>query len=680
MADNKSKKLKEYKELEKELAKHKELYENGEPIITDSEYDALYFKLQELMEELGIEDEDSEFAKITAPTTKSTLAKVKHSSFVGSLGKTTTKEGITSFYNDVIKTLREARRLAPAGKFGAKDYANCIVLEPKCDGLTIVATYKDGYLLQALTRGDGEVGEDVTENVRNIKNIPVAVRYTGTFKIRFEAMIGNEDFEAINIDGNYSNSRNLVAGTIRHSDSSLIKKRNVIGIVFDLLEGDSWLQRNVMGGIDKQNEWLRSQNFDVVPMDFVNVDCSGPEVLYDRCIEFGKTKRNELPYKTDGYVLKVNNLELQNNMGYRFHNPRWALAFKFESLDASTILKNVEFTVGRTGRITPVAVFDPVTIDNVVITKATLHNEAYVKSKDLHIGDKIIVARSNDVIPAVTANVQKNGGKAVEYPKVCPCCGTKLVKDGEMHVCPNKDCEEQVVQKIISWCAKHSANIVGLSEKRIRQLYEAGYVKKVANIYDIPSKWEELADLPTWGFTLLEGLISSIEDSKKIRFANFIRGLGINGVGDYTAKVLSKKYHSINKFMAADYSELCSLNGIGDEIATEICTFISENSEDIIELSDKLDIEYEKELGISGLNLEGKSFVITGTLSRTRDYYVEEIEKAGGKVTGSVSKKTDYVIQGTDPGKTKMDAAKKLGIRILDESDLLEAIEGIRKL
>lgn len=653
MAKNDAK-MKRYQELSVEVAKHKELYENGEPVITDSEYDALYFELAKLVEELGIEGDDNEIAKITAPTTKSTLTKVKHSSFVGSLAKTTTQEGIDEFYKSV----------SAAG-------CKTIIMEPKCDGLTIVATYDNGKLVQAVTRGDGEVGEDVTENVRNISNIPKTINYREPFKIRFEAMIKTEDFERINELGNYSNARNLVAGTIRHSDPTLTKERNVIGIVFDLLEPRI---ESVGGkGIVYDGRWLEDLGFDIVPMHVFDVAKESSRELYEKCLEFG-SKRDELPYKTDGYVMKVNEKRVQDWMGERFHNPRWAIAFKFESLDATTILEKVEFTVGRTGRITPVATFKPVTIDNVVISKATLHNEAYIEAKDLHIGDRIVVARSNDVIPAITANVQKNGGEKVKYPDFCPCCGMKLTKVGEMHVCTNKMCKEQVVQQIISWCSKPAANIVGLSEKRVRQLYEAGFIKSVSDIYNLPNFWQELEELPTWGFSMLEGLISSIEESKKIKFSNFIRGLGINNVGDYTAKVISRNYHSLEEFLSASCDDLKKLNGVGNETAVEIYDYIAEYRDEIVELADKLNIEYEEDVSVPGAMLSGKTFVITGTLTRVRDYYIDAISKAGGRVSNSVSKKTDYLVLGTNPGGTKLRAAKELKINMLSEARLFEMI------
>ena len=655
-----NKRLEELKEL---VSYHKKLYEDGVPEITDSEYDSLYFELETLLEEEGETIDNSPIAEITAPTTSS-LKKVKHKDFVGSLSKVKTEDKLAGFFD----TVRDEYRKKGLSKA-------TVLAQVKCDGLTIVAEYKNGYLNQALTRGSGDVGEDVTEAVKLVTGIPIVISYKGDLRVRFEAMIPSDKFEEINKENNFSNARNLVAGTIRQTkDMSLITSRGVFGVVFDMLYCEMKFKT-----ISETMNWLRIQGFNIVESVPMNAYEKKDKQYFDYYMgTYNKTVRPSLSYKIDGIVFKIDDIEICNEMGTRFNNPRWAIALKFPSQDSTSILRKVEWNVGRTGRVSPVGIFDEVEIDSVKIERATLHNPDYISAKNLHIGDTIVVARSNDVIPAITASVKHpEEAESVVTPKICPSCGSELELVGANLYCPNSLCKEQVVRGIISWCEKSRANIEGLSENRVRQLYDAGFVKSIADIYSIPDNWEEISKLPRFGFTMLEKLIYSIEESRNIELHKFIYGLGIPGVGNATAEEIAKNFKSIDNVLIPvklgkikDFEEsLAKINGVGDVLIEEIITFLKNNLSEIEKLISIVSVSEIEDTVSSGMVFSGKKFVFTGTLSSPRHVFESLVISNGGTVSGSVTKNTDYVVIGTNPG-SKETKAKKLGIRIITENEL----------
>lgn len=647
-----------FEELKKQLEYHSKLYEEGCPEISDSEYDDLYFEFSKLMEEMGIEDDKN---PVTTPTGvfSEELKKVKHKGFVGSLSKVKTYDGIK-------KWLEYVEDFAKNNGYSLPVQISC---QYKYDGLTIVAEYKDGKLVSALTRGDGEYGENVLNTVLTIGNLPRIILGKSYLRIRFEAEIDNKDFEAINEKEDFSNARNLVAGTIRQADIKLAAERNIKAHVFEVSEGCD--AKNLE---TEKLSTLKVLGFDVPTSHLYNSNEITKIMNYIDDVEHNV--RSSLPFKIDGMVLKVNDVNLAKAMGTRHSNPRGAIAYKFSSLDATTELLSVDWDVGRTGRMSPVATFKPINIDGVVIRKATLHNINYIKARDLHIGDRILVARSNDVIPAVIANVQHNGGTKVSMPTTCPFCGTKLVRRENTYFCPSESCSRRVYKNVLHWCSKGGANIDGLGPAKIAQLMDAGWIKNVADIYELYNHVPELIKMPDWGPDSTIDLIENIDDSRNMTMNDFIRSIGIDGIGDVAAKVLTQKFHTIADIMAANVEDFTKLKGVGKVMGTNIAKFFKENALTVTLLESELNIEnpVEEKAGGPSASLYGKVFVITGTLSSVRAEVVKKITAAGGTVKNSVTKNTDYLVVGEAPGTTKVVAARQHGVKTINEKELLEML------
>lgn len=654
--------------LREEVKKHQVLYESGTPEITDTEYDELYKELMNLSVELGVEDEESPLTEINGQI-DSSLKKVKHSTLVGSLAKANTAKDILKF----AKELAEA-----TGK-----ESNMVSIEHKFDGLTIVIEYLGGHLFRASTRGNGEIGEDVTENVKTIKNLPQKILDKHYVKIRVEVMLPESDFNRINVEGNYSNARNLVSGTLRQLDVEIAKSRNLIAYAFDIMEmrernSDSNIVKLIRNEKEKV-DWFIYNGFTINPFESFELSEKTANDLFDYCTNFDASSRSTLEYGIDGMVFKAFDWSIHEKMGYRHKNPRWALAFKFKSKNATTTLEKVIWDIGRTGKVSPVGIFAQVKIDNVSITKATLHNPDYIRARNLHIGDKIVVARNNDVIPAIIANVKVLGTVPCEIPTVCPECGSTLVLDGSNLFCLNDNCGRKKMKQIVSWVAKDRMNIVGLGEKSIAQFIEAGLLKEVIDIYKLPERWEEIVELPKWDIPSAASLIENIVASKNVSFDKFLYALGMPGVGASTAKALATHYDNLEQILQLTQldvnvaiADLCSIEDIGTTIANDILNFLTTNMETIIALQKELKIEYyhnRSAVVTTTGSIVGLNFVITGTLSEVRANVEGRIINNGGFVGNSVSSKTDYLVIGANPG-SKFAKAKKLGTPIITETQL----------
>lgn len=658
-------------ELRKNIITLDELYESNRDTvidgkyISDSEYDEMYLELVSLEKKYPeYYDEDSPTQKIILEVVDA-LEKVEHSSPMLSLEKETTKEGVLDF---------------------AKKIDDKVIVQDKLDGLTIVAKYSNGKLIEAITRGNGFIGENVIHTFRTIKNVPKLISFKGKLKIRFEAMIPYVEFEKINKEGEYSNPRNLASGTVRQLDAKIAKDRGLIAIAFDLLEAEGLTFKNDIEMLD----FMKSQNFDVVNYKVFENSNQGIDELLDFIYEYESNIRMKLPYMVDGLVLKANDISLREGLGYTSKHPRWAIAYKFKSLEAATKIIGITNQVGKTGQITPVAELETVEIDNVNISRATLHNYSNIKSKDIRIGDQVVVIRANDVIPQVVRPlVELRSGEEgiIIPPSHCPACGANTELDGENLYCTGLNCSPQMQRKLEHFVSRNAMNIAGLGVKAIETFYEEGYISKIEDIYMLSNYKDEISLLPGYGEKSIEKILKSIESSKNSTLDKVLYGLSINHIGNSASKDLAKEFKTMEKLLAVykdkGFKErLLKINGFGDKMSESLIDFLS-NADNIktinnlAELGVKMtmpedDTEENKDSDISGL-----TFVITGKVKNfnNRKEIKEMIEKNGGKVTGSVSSNTDYLINNDiNSNSSKNKAAKELDIPIIGEEELLNMI------
>lgn len=649
---NKEEIRKEIDRLRQEIEMHDRLYEQNRPIISDAEYDRLYMRLLEL------ERQYPEFYDPNSPTQRivtevvEELVKVPHPTLMLSLEKTTTEEGIV--------------------KFATKVPDQEIVVEEKLDGLTVVLTYENGVLSDAVTRGNGYVGERVLHTVRTIITVPKRIPYRQKLVVRGEVIIPYAEFERINVNGEFSNPRNLASGTVRQLDSSIAAQRGLEMIVYDLITAEGFRKDSEM------LEFLNSLGFVVVPYEVFKNDEEGIKNLVNYCKGY-EEKRKNLRYAIDGLVLKYNSLAVRQELGQTAKAPRWGIAFKFESLEATTTLRDVVWQVGRTGQITPVAVFDEIEIDGVKITRATLHNYQNIKNKDIRIGDRIVVARANDVIPQVVQSIKslRDGSeKEVEIPQTCPECGSPVNAEGPILFCSGLNCKPQIVEKIIHFCKRDAMNIEGLGESNIELLVEKGFVSSIADLYRLHEFADELVKLEGFGKKKVSNILKAIENSKKNPLSNLLYGLSIMHIGKANSRNIARYFKSMDRLCRASLEEIASVEGIGMVMAQAVIEFFkNEDNLKTIERLKSYGVNMEEPEEAKGGVLEGLVFVITGTLSVSRDEMQKTIERLGGKVAGSVSKKTDYLLLGKDgEGSTKHRKAVELGIKIISEEEFNKMI------
>jgi DNA ligase (NAD+) len=670
--------------LRAEIERHNHLYYVLDaPEIPDAEFDRLFRELQQL------ETEYPELASPDSPTQRvggtplSELAPVRHRIPMLSIQTETdiTPEGARSF------DARTRKRLGLAESDPPIEYA----AELKFDGLALSLRYERGLLVQAATRGDGEVGEDVTQNIRTIRQIPLRLRGSApeVLEVRGEVYMSRPDFERYNERQRAQgkpmlvNPRNGAAGSVRQLDSKLTAQRPLSFFVYGLGETQGW---DVPATHSAALDALRDFGFPVCRERIVG---QGAEAL----IAFHQAvsaKRDQLPYDIDGVVYKVNRLDLQRELGFRAREPNWAVAHKFPAQEEMTVVENIDVQVGRTGAITPVARLKPVFVGGVTVTNATLHNQDEIDRKDVRIGDTVIVRRAGDVIPEVVS-VVPNRRPADSRPyslleaigHKCPVCGSHAARlPGEAAVrCTGElVCPAQRKQAILHFAARRAMDIEGLGEKLVDQLVDGDLVHTLADLYrlDVP----RLAALERMAEKSAQNIVEALEKSKTPTLARFIYALGIRNVGEATAKDLARYFGTLDQLAAADVADLQEVPDVGPVVAESIAEFFSEahNREIIAQLRDPAiggiriqEGEGSREAASAG-RLASKTLVLTGTLPRlTRDQAREMIEAAGGKVAGSVSKKTDYVVAGEEAG-SKLARAQELGIAILDEAGLLQLL------
>ena len=547
-------------------------------------------------------------------------------------------------------------------------------LEPKMDGLSGSLIYKKGVLVRGATRGDGVTGEDITTNIKTIKSVPLRLTEDIDIEVRGEIYMSKKSFleanreKVKNGEKEFANPRNAAAGSIRQLDSKVAAKRNLDFMAYFIPNPEDY-------GIKTQKEsleFLRKLGF------VTNYKLNGyAKNVKDitNYIDSLSEKRDNLPFEIDGVVLKVDNLEDEKRLGFTSRVPRWGIAYKFPAKEVLTTLKEIKFTVGRTGKITPNAIFSPVHVSGSLVSKATLHNSDYCIDKDVRVGDTISIRKAGDVIPEVVeVKLDRRKEDSVPFKMIenCPMCNSVLVRKDANHYCKNEHCPSRKIESLIHFSSRDAMYIEGFGESIVEDFYNLGYLKNIDDFYTLDKYKDELMLLEGFGEKSISKLLESASNSKKNSLERLLFGLGIRYVGKKTAKILSKYYKTMDNLIKADFDELKSINDIGDVIAKSIVDYFSDekNINLINRLKDlNLNMRYlGEEVNTSNENINGKTFVITGTLSRPRDEIKEEIEGLGGNVTGSVTKKTDYVIAGEKAG-SKLTKANELGIRVLTEEE-----------
>lgn len=662
--------LKKAQVLRQKIQEHNYRYHVlDDPTISDAEYDQLFQQLQKLEAQYPkLITSDSPTQRVGAEPLKE-FAKVQHDIPMLSLENGFSDEDVRAFDERAHDRLHETKSI---------DY----VCEPKMDGLAVSILYRDGKLVRAATRGDGVTGEDITENIRTIASVPLHLRgddYPSLLEVRGEVYMPLKGFAAMNAralekgEKVFANPRNAAAGSVRQLDSRITAARPLSIFCHGV---------GVVSGYklpDKYSEILELLKKWGLPVN--------PEVKIahgiDECLAFYKKlgeKRAKLPYEIDGVVYKVNRISDQEKLGFVSRAPRWALAHKFPAVEVNTLLEAVEFQVGRTGALTPVARLKPVLVAGVTVSNATLHNMDEVKRKDVHIGDTVIVRRAGDVIPEVVGVVKQNRSahaKAIHLPKNCPVCHSHIEQiEGEAvaRCTAGLFCPAQRKEAIRHYASRRAMDIEGLGEKLVDQLVDVGLIKNVADIYQL--SLAQLADLDRMAEKSAQNILDALEESKKTTLARFLYALGIREVGEATAKQLAHYYGDLPPLFSATEEELQAIPDIGPVVAKYIVSFFSEkhNREVIQKLIDS-GIHWEKVKKAAHAPLAGKTFVLTGTLeSMSRDEAKEKLESLGAKVAGSVSAKTTYVVAGSDAG-SKLKKAQELNIEILDEKAFLQMLK-----
>lgn len=657
-------------QLRTELHKHNyNYYVLNAPEISDYEFDQLMHELQRL-EELHPEyqDENSPSVRVGSDLNKN-FEQVAHKYPMLSLSNTYSEGEVSDFYNRVKKLLDE-------------EFEICCEL--KYDGTSISLTYIDGKLVQAVTRGDGNVGDVVTDNVKTIKTIPLVLHgndYPQTFEIRGEILMPWAVFDELNKERGlreeplFANPRNAAAGTLKLQNSAVVASRKLDAYLYYLL-GEDLPEDGHYENLQRASRW----GFKISE---ATKKCKTIEEVF-AFIKYWDTERKRLPVATDGIVLKVNSLRQQRLLGYTAKSPRWAIAYKFQAERAQTRLNSVSYQVGRTGIITPVANLDPVLLSGTIVKRASLHNADIIEALDLHIGDLVYVEKGGEIIPKITGVNKEDRfliGDKVYFIEKCPECHSKLVRyEGEAaFYCPNElGCSPQIKGKIEHYISRKAMNIDKLGPETVDLFFQAGLIHDVADLYDL--KVEDIEVQERMGHRSAVNMVKAIEQSKKVPFERVLYALGIRFVGETVAKILSKAFPSIDRLAQADYESLVSVGEIGEKIAQNVISyFANDRNRQLVQRLKDAGVQMEaiqKSNDGSTDRLAGKSIVISGVfVHHSREEYKEMIEKNGGKNASSISSKTSFILAGTNMGPSKLQKAHQLGIEILNEEQFLQLIQ-----
>lgn len=661
-------------QLREELHTHNyNYYVLNSPVISDIEFDHMMRELQDLEAKYPeTYDENSPTMRVGSDINKD-FVQVEHRYPMLSLSNTYSEEEVTDFYERVRKSLNE-------------DFEICC--EMKFDGTSISLTYENGKLVRAVTRGDGVKGDDVTNNVKTIRTIPLVLKgdnYPKEFEIRGEILMPWEVFEKLNKEREareeplFANPRNAASGTLKLQNSSVVASRKLDAYLYYLL-GDNLPCDGHYENLQEARKW-----------GFKISDTTRKVKTLQEVFDFIKywdTERKNLPVATDGIVLKVNSIRQQKNLGYTAKSPRWAIAYKFQAEKALTKLQKVTYQVGRTGAITPVANLDPVQLSGTIVKRASLHNADIIESLDLHEGDMVYVEKGGEIIPKITGvdiASRTPDSMPVKFITHCPECGEPLTRfdDEAAHYCTNEDsCPPQIKGKIEHFISRKAMNIEGLGPETVDLFYQEGMIGNAADLYNL--REQDIARLERFGEKSAQNIMAGLEASKQVSFERVLFALGIRFVGETVAKKLARSIKNIDTLMSATKEELMAIDEIGEKIAESIIHFFSseKNRELVARLKAaglKMEMEAEETAAVSNI-LEGQSIVISGVFAvHSRDEYKDIIEKHGGKNVGSISKKTSFILAGENMGPSKLEKAQKLGIKIMDEKEFLELIENAEK-
>ena len=640
-------------------------YVEDNPQISDTEYDTLYKQLEKL------EENHPEYILENSPTQRvgdrilDEFEKITHKVPMLSLSNTFSTEDLRDFDARVSK-------LVPGHNV---EY----ICELKIDGLAISIKYEDGRLVSAATRGDGSVGEDVTENIKTIFSIPKVLKDNKTFEVRGEVYLPRKSFELLNSEREsnnevlFANPRNAAAGSLRQLDSKITAKRRLSAFIYSIVGDDSIVSQENALNTAKEYNLPVNPNFKL---------CKNIDEVIDYINYWTEHKKN-LPYDIDGIVIKVNSYSTQEEVGYTQKSPRWATAYKFPEEELATKLLDVELSVGRTGIITPVAILDPIVISGSTVSKASLHNKDIIEELDIHIGDMVVVKKAGEIIPKVVRVIRElrtEGSTKYTMPNTCPSCGqqTYTKENDPFTRCKNPDCPDQNIRRIIHFASRDALNIEGLGDKVITTLYEKGIIAHTIDLFSLER--EKLISLDRMGEKSVDNLLNAIENSKQSSLDKVIFALGILNVGKKAGKILAEKYLNLSNLMNATLDELVNLDDVGQITAESILDYLSDEN-NIKFINDLIKVGMNPQYEVQDVNTDnifaGKTVVLTGKLVElTRNEAKEYLEKYGAKVTGSVTSKTNLVIAGEKAG-SKLAKAEQLGIRVINEEEFANMVREV---
>lgn len=640
-------------------------YVEDNPQISDTEYDTLYKQLEKL------EENHPEYILENSPTQRvgdrvlDEFEKITHKVPMLSLSNTFSTEDLRDFDARISK-------LVP-------DHSVEYICELKIDGLAISIMYEDGRLISAATRGDGTVGEDVTENIKTIFSIPKVLKDNRTFEVRGEVYLPRKSFELLNSEREsnnevlFANPRNAAAGSLRQLDSKITAKRRLSAFIYSIVGDDSIVSQENALNTAKEYNLPVNPNFKL---------CKNIDEVIDYINYWTEHKKN-LPYDIDGIVIKVNSYSTQEEVGYTQKSPRWATAYKFPEEELATKLLDVELSVGRTGIITPVAILDPIVISGSTVSKASLHNKDIIEELDIHIGDMVVVKKAGEIIPKVVRVIRElrtEGSTKYTMPNTCPSCGqqTYTKENDPFTRCKNPDCPDQNIRRIIHFASRDALNIEGLGDKVVTTLYEKGIIAHTIDLFSLER--EKLISLDRMGEKSVDNLLNAIENSKQNSLDKVIFALGILNVGKKAGKILAEKYLNLTNLMNATLDELVNLDDVGQITAESILDYLSDEN-NIKFINDLIKVGMNPQYEVQEVNTDnifaGKTVVLTGKLVElTRNEAKEYLEKYGAKVTGSVTSKTDLVIAGEKAG-SKLAKAEQLGIRVINEEEFANMVREV---